>query len=146
MSRSTTGRSSWRSRSEAVGEERSRGRRKRLAEPEPTVKHLLYAYRVLLTGIHLMQTGEVVANIQVLNERFRLGQIDALVARKQTGAENMALDESDLAEHRKLLDRLETKLQAAHDVSRLPDEPTTIADLQDFVVRVRLEGLRSKEA
>ncbi len=50
----------------------ARGRRQRLAEPEPTVKHLLYAYRVLLTGIHLMQTGEVVANILVLNERFRL--------------------------------------------------------------------------
>jgi uncharacterized protein len=35
----------------------AKGRRKRLAEPEPTVKHLLYAYRVLLTGVHLMQTG-----------------------------------------------------------------------------------------
>jgi predicted nucleotidyltransferase len=48
----------------------ARGRRKRLEEPKPTVKHLLYAYRVLLTGIHLMQTGEVVANLVVLNERF----------------------------------------------------------------------------
>jgi predicted nucleotidyltransferase len=37
----------------------ARGRRKRLAEPDPTVKHLLYAYRVLLSGIHLMRTGEV---------------------------------------------------------------------------------------
>lgn len=29
----------------------ARGQRHRLAEPDPTVKHLLYAYRVLLTGI-----------------------------------------------------------------------------------------------
>ena len=65
----------------------ARGRRQRLAEPAPTVKHLLYAYRVLLTGIHLMQTGEVIANIQLLNERFRLTEIDELVARKRTGAE-----------------------------------------------------------
>ena len=35
----------------------AKGRRRRLAEPEPTVKHLLYAYRVLLTGVHLMQTS-----------------------------------------------------------------------------------------
>src|SRR5690606_9933733 len=35
----------------------ARGRRKRLLEPEPTVKHLLYAYRVFLTGIHLMRSG-----------------------------------------------------------------------------------------
>lgn len=47
----------------------ARGRRKRLAEPEPTVKHLLYAHRVLLTGIHLMQTGEVVANLSDVDLR-----------------------------------------------------------------------------
>lgn len=38
------------------------GRRKRLAEPEATIKHLLYAYRVYLSGIHLMRTGEVLKN------------------------------------------------------------------------------------
>lgn len=42
----------------------ARGRRHRLAESEPSVKHLIYAYRVLLTGIHRMRTGEVVANIR----------------------------------------------------------------------------------
>ena len=121
----------------------AKGRRKRLAEPEPTVKHLLYAYRVLLSGVHLMQTGEVVANIQVLNERFRFGEIDELVARKRTGAEKMALDDRDLDRHGELLDCLETKLQEAHDASQLPDEPTSAAALQAFVVRLRLEAMRS---
>lgn len=119
------------------------GRRKRLAEPEPTVKHLLYAYRVLLTGVHLMQTGEVIANIQVLNEQFRFPEIDELVARKRTGAEKMALDERDLDQHGRLLDRLEAKLQEAHEASQLPDEPTSAAALQDFVVRLRLDPKRS---
>lgn len=116
----------------------ARGRRKRLDEPEPTVKHLLYAFRVLLTGIHLMQTGEVVANIQVLNERFRLAEVDELVARKRAGAEKMQLDPRELELHGALLDRLEAELQAAHDASRLPDEPTATAALEDFVVRLRL--------
>jgi predicted nucleotidyltransferase len=122
----------------------ARGRRKRLAEPDPTVKHLLYAYRVLLTGIHLMQTGAVIANIQVFNERFRFAEIDELVARKRAGAEKMALDERDMEEHSGLLDRLEAKLQGAHDASQLPDEPTSVAALQDLVVRLRLGGTRSE--
>jgi predicted nucleotidyltransferase len=122
------------------------GRRKRLAEPAPTVKHLLYAYRVLLTGIHLMQTGVVVANIQVLNERFRITEVDELVARKRSGAEKMLLESRELAEHGRLLDLLEQRLQAAHDTSTLPDEPTTQAALNDFVVRARLGAARSGEA
>jgi predicted nucleotidyltransferase len=117
----------------------ARGRRKRLAEPEPTVKHLLYAYRVLLTGIHLMQTGEVVANIAVLNERFRIAEIDDLVARKRAGAEKMRLDERDLSTNAAVLDRLETALAEAHDASHLPEEPTSLVALDDFVIRVRLD-------
>ena len=112
----------------------AKGRRKRLAEPEPTVKHLLYAYRVLLSGVHLMQTGEVVANIQVLNERFRLAEIDELVARKRTGAEKMPLDDRDLDRHGELLDRLEAELQEAHDASQLPDEPTSTAALRETLI------------
>ncbi len=120
----------------------ARGRRKRLAEPGPTVKHLLYAYRVLLTGIHLMRTGEVIANIQVLNQRFRLGEIDELVARKRAGAEKMGLEEGDQVRHGELLDRLEVQLQEAHDVSHLPEEPSSVAELERFVVDLRLEGAR----
>jgi hypothetical protein len=46
----------------------ARGRRERLREPDATVKHLLYAYRVLLSGIHAMRTGEVVADLPSLAE------------------------------------------------------------------------------
>ena len=118
----------------------ARGRRKRLAEPQPTVKHLLYAYRVLLTGIHLMQTGEVVANIATLNERFRIREIDELVARKRDGAEKMLLDERDLTTHASLLDQLEAKLEEAHHVSELPETATTHAALEDLVIRLRLDA------
>lgn len=117
----------------------ARGRRKRLAEPAPTVKHLLYAYRVLLSGIHLMRTAEVVANVAVLNEQFRIAELDELVARKRRGAEHMGLDARALERHGALLDRLEQELQAAHDASALPEAPTTVAALEDFVVRLRLE-------
>jgi uncharacterized protein len=120
----------------------ARGRRKRLAEPDPTVKHILYAYRVLLTGIHLMRTGDVIANIQVLNEQFRLSEIDELVARKRAGAEKMALEERDHVQHGGLLDRLENELQEAYDASHLPEEPTTVAALEKFVIDLRLNATR----
>ena len=116
----------------------ARGRRKRLHEPEPTVKHLLYAYRVLLSGIHLMRTGEVVANIATLNERFQLTAVEELVARKRQGAEKMALDDAELALHDRHLDQLEAALADAHATSELPEEPTTATALEDFVVRLRL--------
>jgi uncharacterized protein len=120
----------------------ARGRRKRLAEPEPTVKHLLYAYRVLLTGIHLMQTGEVVANIQVMNQQFRLSEVDELVARKRSGAEKMALHERDLEQHGQLLDRLEKQLEEAHGASHLPEEPSSVRALERFVINLRLATAR----
>lgn len=64
----------------------------RLFEKEnpPRVKPLLYVYRVLLTGIHLMQTGVVEANLGRLNETAKLPYLDDLIQRKVTGAEKDA--------------------------------------------------------
>lgn len=118
----------------------ARSRRKRLHAPNPTVKHLLYAYRVYLTGIHLMQRREIVSHLGVLNRHFGLGVIDELVARKREGAEKMPLDPGELADHNQHLDRLEEELQGAHDASTLPLEPTGVAALDDFVVQLRLDA------
>ena len=41
------------------------------------VKPLLYVYRVVLTGVHLMRIGEMVANLVEWNEEFRLPYMDA---------------------------------------------------------------------
>lgn len=60
------------------------------------VKPLLYVYRVLLTGIHLMRTGVVNANLVELKEEMRLPYIADLTARKQSG-ENTTLEDTDVA-------------------------------------------------
>ncbi len=41
------------------------------AQPQ-RVKPLLYVYRVLLTGIHLMRTGNIEADLVRLNGDFKL--------------------------------------------------------------------------
>ena len=104
------------------------------------MKPLLYVYRVLLTGIHLMRSGEVEANLVKLNEEFRLPYIADLVARKLAGPEKSKLEDADDAFHEKEYQRLRGELQAAHDASKLPELPSdeTRAALNDLLIRIRL--------
>src|SRR5262245_10275679 len=69
-------------------------------ESPPRVKPLLYVYRVLLTGIHLMQTGVVEANLPRLNEVEKLPYLNDLIQRKLAGKEKERLTEADLGFHR----------------------------------------------
>jgi predicted nucleotidyltransferase len=111
-----------------------------LKESPRRVKPLLYVYRVLLTGIHLMRTGEIEANLVTLNEKFRLPYIADLVARKLSGPEKSKLEDADIAFHESEYQRLRAKLQTAHDASRLPELPSeeTRAALNDLLIRIRL--------
>lgn len=113
-----------------------------LKESPRRVKPLLYVYRVLLTGIHLMRTGEVEANLVTLNGEFRLPFIGDLVARKLAGPEQSKLEDSDVTFHEKEYERLRGELQRAHEVSQLPEIPDerTRAALNDLLVRVRTKG------
>jgi predicted nucleotidyltransferase len=105
------------------------------------VKPLLYVYRVLLTGIHLMRTGKTVANLLELNDDFRLPYISELVARKLAGPEKSKLEDADMAFHQSEYQRLRAELQAAHEGSSLPETPSDAARkaLNDLLVRIRLK-------
>jgi predicted nucleotidyltransferase len=105
------------------------------------VKPLLYVYRTLLTGIHLMQSGEVEANLVHLNQRFKLAYLPDLIARKLAGPEKSVLDEADLVFHRQEFERLTQALEAKMAASQLPDAPTTRPALNDLLVRIRLQNI-----
>lgn len=107
-------------------------------ENPPRVKPLLYLYRVLLTGIHLMQTGQVEANLVCLNETARLPCVGDLVQRKLAGAEKEKLSETDLEFHRAEYQRLRALLEQAHAQCHLPETPRGAAALHDLLVRLRL--------
>jgi uncharacterized protein len=102
------------------------------------VKPLLYVFRVLLTGIHLMRTGEVEANVVTLNEAFGLPYVGELVARKLAGPEQSALEDDDVAFYHSEYERLRGVLQAAFDESTLPEVPSARPALDDLLVRLRL--------
>src|SRR5215469_15821881 len=87
-------------------------------------KPLLYVYRVLLTGIHLMRTGEIEANLDTLNESFKLPYLPDLIARKLSGPEKSKLEDADIQFHESEYQRLRVELQSAHDASKLPELPS----------------------
>ena len=102
------------------------------------VKPLLYVYRVLLTGIHLMRTGEVEANLVRLNEEYRLPYVDDLITGKVSGPEKSVLEEADVLMHEREYNRLQRELEEADHASTLPDVPSARPALNDLLVRLRL--------
>lgn len=102
------------------------------------VKPLLYVYRVLLTGIHLMRTGEIEANLVKLNKEFGLSYIDELITRKLSGPEKSTLEDTDIAFHQRAYERLRALLEEAFQQSSLPDAPSGRAALNDLLIRLRL--------
>jgi predicted nucleotidyltransferase len=107
-------------------------------ESPPRVKPLLYVYRVLLTGIHLMQTGVIEANLVALNETAKLPYLPELIERKIAGAEKERLSDADLEFHRREYERLRAALESAYAASALPEGPRGADALHDLLVRLRL--------
>lgn len=112
-------------------------------EEPPRVKPLLYVYRVLLTGIHLMQTGQVEANLLTLNATAKLPYIPELIARKLDGPEQGRLDAAHVEFHEREYGRLVAELETAMNRSTLPDQPSGQAALHDLLVRLRLQSVVS---
>ncbi|MGW7548086.1 nucleotidyltransferase domain-containing protein [Streptomyces sp. NPDC054770] len=112
----------------------------RLFEKTGELKPLLYTYRVLLTGIHLMRSGEVQAHLptllgEVAEAPAHLPELIAAKAEQEHGkaAVEHARVEADV-------ERLHVLLDEAQNGSALPDAAGAHDALHDLVVRVRLEG------
>jgi uncharacterized protein len=110
-------------------------------EDPPRVKPLLYVYRVLLTGIHLMRTGEVEANLVRLNQTFNLPYLPELIERKTSGAEKGTLDQADRSFHEQEYEGLRADLEQAFEQSHLPEQPSGAAAVNDLLIRIRLEAV-----
>jgi uncharacterized protein len=111
----------------------------RLFEKTGELKPLLYTFRVLLTGVHLMRSGEVQAHLPTL-----LGEVDAPAylpelieakAQREHGGADV-----DHARVQADVERLHAVLDEAQQATSLPDAPTAYDALHDFVVRIRLQG------
>lgn len=107
------------------------------------LKPLLYTFRVLLTGIHLMHTGRVVAHLPTLIElEAAPDYLPDLIAAK-TEAEHVSLSRFDGLVRPGRLDAdvatLRRRLEEAQGDTHLPAEPTGEAAINDLIIRTRLE-------
>lgn len=111
----------------------------RLFEKTGELKPLLYTFRVLLTGVHLMRTGEVQAHLPTLLDQVGApGYLPELIAAKAEHEHGTADVEHARVEAD--VERLHAVLDEAQAASALPDAPTAHDALHDLVVRLRLEG------
>ncbi|MFG3283476.1 DNA polymerase beta superfamily protein [Streptomyces sp. NPDC048111] len=110
----------------------------RLFEKSGELKPLLYVFRVLLTGIHLMRSGQVEADLtRLVGEVAAPGYLPDLIAVKAEAEHGAAtgLDHERVATDIKALHSALDEAQAA---SSLPETAAGHDALHDFVVRVRL--------
>jgi predicted nucleotidyltransferase len=103
------------------------------------LKPLLYTFRVLLTGIHLMRTGVVQADLRELVQEHPeapayLPELMAAKAEAEHGALEGPSGERIAAD----VARLRTVLDEAEASTALPDRPTAEPALHDLLVRTRL--------
>lgn len=105
------------------------------------VKPLLYVYRTMLTGIHLMKTGTLEPNLIKLNEEFKLSYVADLIKMKAEGKENEEFKTNTNfaeAEYR----RLENVLRDAQEKTHLPDGVSrdVTNQLNDLLIKIRIHG------
>ncbi|MFJ9587618.1 nucleotidyltransferase domain-containing protein [Streptomyces acidicola] len=112
----------------------------RLFQKTGELKPLLYTFRVLLTGIHLMRSGEVQAHLPTLaGETGAPAYLPDLVAAKAEHEHGAA--DVDHARVERDVERLHGVLDEAQGLSALADAPVAYDALHDLVVRVRLRGV-----
>ncbi|MBO2448812.1 nucleotidyltransferase domain-containing protein [Actinomadura barringtoniae] len=111
----------------------------RLFEKSEELKPLLYTFRVLMTGIHLMRTGEVVADLGSLTPDYGPVYVPDLIEAKRA-AEHGALPADAPDRDRLLADvtALTVRLEDERARSVLPERPSARPALHDLVVRTRL--------
>jgi predicted nucleotidyltransferase len=115
-----------------------------LKEAQPRIKPLLYTFRVLLTGIHLMRSGEIQTNLNHLHSMYPLPYLPELIARKRDGAEQQTLPAAETAFYEKEFAALLERLLTGAATTRLPEGSSASPALNDMLVRIRLNGLSSR--
>jgi predicted nucleotidyltransferase len=106
-------------------------------KPEATLKELLYGYRVALSGIHLLKSGQMLSHLPSLLELYPQNEVADLVAEKQSTREHQPLSEAQRGLHQPRLLELQAELEAAYQNSSLPIDGPGIEDLNAFVVSLR---------
>jgi predicted nucleotidyltransferase len=97
---------------------------------------VLYAYRVLLSGIHLLRTREVEAYLPRLAQEYERPFLDELIAQKRE--EKGPAQNLNWGFHNAQLRELESLLDRAYAETTLPEERERTG-VNQFLIHCRLE-------
>jgi uncharacterized protein len=100
------------------------------------LKPALYTLRTLLTGIHLMRTGEVVADLGRLGAQ--IPYVPELIAAKRDAEHGRLVGIVTPQQLSADVESLRAELTDAASSSALPDRPSAKADLHQLILRARL--------
>lgn len=100
-------------------------------------KRLLYAYRVALTGIHLLLKGELITDVVALHDEYGCPAVVELVRVKRS-RETETIEEAAEPRYLEDLARLERVLEEARASSVLPEEPPNRDEIEKLVIGLRL--------
>lgn len=110
----------------------------RLFEKARELKPVLYAFRALLTGIHLMRSGEVQAHLPTLSgEVAEAPPYLAALIEAKVAAEHGGYEGPEPGAVREDFEALHAVLDAAQAASALPEQVSAYDALDEFVVRRR---------
>lgn len=101
-------------------------------------KSVLYMFRVVMSGIHLLQTGRVETDIKVLDQAFEIPYLEDLWLAKCMDREKATVAESERETYLADADQLAERMSDAVARSPLPEELQNRAALDDFLRRQRL--------
>lgn len=103
------------------------------------LKKYIHTYRCLLMGIHLMLTGNLEMDLPTLANEYAYTTIHRLIEWKLQGLDY--LPDGERAEyHTENFAMLTDLLMDAQRGSHLPEQATTGKELEQLVIRVRLNG------
>jgi predicted nucleotidyltransferase len=98
------------------------------------IEPLLYVYRVLLTGLHLLRSDEIEANSERLNADRRLPRFDELIAQRASGSAQQTVDELEIESHRATISALRNELEQSIEQSSLPTDAIGQPALHDLLL------------
>jgi len=101
------------------------------------IKEDLYLLRILMTGITMLETGQVVVNLPELNKKFKVGIVPELIelkAQAETSRGIINLDKESA--------ELFSRLDEAYKNSNLPDRVQNVDKFNDFLLKIRVANMK----
>ena len=105
------------------------------------IKPLLYIYRVALTGIHLLLTGEVIGDVNITGPEYGFREVAELVQIYSVTSEKECLDVKIAESFFSKWPLLQEKLDQALEKTCLPEIPRGKDVCSEWLIELRLRGL-----